>query len=290
MADIPRLNGIIRAWEQGRPAVASFAQAERQVAIEVASAPLDGVIFEMEHNAWDPNALQDAMQYLLNRKQLVEAASLAPVVTPIVRIPANGAEKNQWLAKQALDRGVYGVIFPHVSNVEQAYSAVASCRYPRQPSAPNYEPKGVRGDGPNTCSRYWGLSQQEYYASADVWPLNPTGEILVILMIESTAAIRNLDEILGKVPGIGAVLIGEGDLSQELGLPRQYEHPTVKEAMHQIVSSCQKHKVPVGHPHTTTKNVDAVLAEGYQWVVSAPVRSYAALERARAAKLPGAEK
>ena len=286
MAEVPRLNGMIRAWEQGRPAFASFSQAERQSAIEVSTSPIDAVIFEMEHNAWDPNALQDSMQYLLNRKQILDGGTLAPTVTPIVRIPANGAEKSQWLAKQALDRGVYGIICPHVSTAEQAYSAVAACRYPRQKSASYYEPKGVRGDGPHTAGRYWGLSQQEYYARADVWPLNPKGEILVILMIESVAAVANLDEILGQVPGVGAVLIGEGDLSQELGFPRQYEHPLVEEAMGQIVATCKKFNVPVGHPHVTSKNVESVLAQGYRWLVAAPVRSYAAFERARAIKAP----
>jgi 4-hydroxy-2-oxoheptanedioate aldolase len=282
VTEVPRLNGIIRAWEQGRPAFAAFAQAERQVAIEFSTAPYDAVIFEMEHNPWDVNSLQDAMQYLLNRKQIHDAGSLVPAVTPIVRIPANGAEKNQWLAKQALDRGVYGIICPHVSTAEQAYGAVAACRFPRQKSALHYEPVGARGDGPATACRYWGLSQQEYYARADVWPLNPQGEILLILMIESVAAVANLDEILGRVPGVGAVLIGEGDLSQELGFPRQYEHPIVKEAMGQIVETCKKHKVPVGHPHVTSKNVESVLAQGYRLIVSAPVRSYAAIDRARA--------
>jgi len=280
VAELPRLNGMIRAWEQGRPAFLTFAQAERQTAIEVSQAPLDAVIFEMEHNAWDPNALQDSMQYLLNRKQILDKGTIAPVVTPIVRIPANGAEKSQWLAKQALDRGVYGVIFPHISTADQAYSAVAACRYPRQKSAEFYEPKGVRGDGPHTCSRYWGVSQQEYYQRADVWPLNPKGEILVILMIESEEAVANIDEIL-KVPGVGAVLIGEGDLSQQLGFPRQYEHPVVHDHMSRIVVACKKHNVPVGHPHVTSKNVDEVVKEGYRWLVSAATRSYGALEKAR---------
>src|SRR5262245_25220942 len=124
MAEIPRLNGIIRAWEQGRPAFAAWAKAEREAAIEFSTAPYDGAVFEMEHNSWDANALQDALQYLLNRKQIHESGSLAPAVTPICRIPANGGEKNQWLAKQALDRGVYGVIWPHISTVEEAYNAV----------------------------------------------------------------------------------------------------------------------------------------------------------------------
>jgi 4-hydroxy-2-oxoheptanedioate aldolase len=280
VTELPRLNGIIRAWESGRPAYAAFAQPERQVAIDLSTAPYDSVVFEMEHNAWDANVLQDSLQYLLNRKQIVDMGSVAPTVTPLVRIPANGAENNQWLAKQALDRGVYGIIWPHVSTVEQAHNAVASCRYPRPKDAPYYAPAGARGDGPHTCSRYWGLSQQEYYAKADVWPLNPRGEMLVILMIEDLEGIANLDDIL-KVPGIGCVLIGEGDLSQELGVPRQYEHPVVVEAMAKIVSTCKRHKVRVGHPHVTTKNVESVVAGGYSFLMSAPVKSYAAIEKAR---------
>lgn len=280
MSQVLRLNGIIRAWEQGRPAFASFVHAERQNVIEFSTAPYDALIFEMEHNPWDVQGLQDAMQYLLNRKQIHEAGSLAPAVTPLVRVPPNGSERNQWFAKQALDRGVYGVVWPHISDAEQAYSAVAACRYPRQKTAPHYEPVGVRGDGPHSAVRFWGLSQQEYYERADVWPLNPRGELLVFLMIEDQQGLANLDEIL-KVPGIGCVLIGEGDLSQELGYPRQYEHPVVKEAMAEIVAKCKQHGIPVGHPHVTSKNVESVLAQGYRFLMSAPVRSYAAVLKAR---------
>jgi 4-hydroxy-2-oxoheptanedioate aldolase len=282
VTELPRLNGIIRAWEEGRPALASWAQPERQVAIEASIAPNDCVVFEMEHNAWDANALQDSLQYLLNRKQIVEAGSLAPTVTPMVRIPANGGENNQWLAKQALDRGVYGVIWPHVSSVEQAMNAVSASRYPRPKTAPFYEPVGVRGDGPHAASRYWGVSQQDYYVKADTWPLNPKGEILVFLMIEDVQGIANLGDILKNVPGIGCVLIGEGDLSQELGVPRQYEHPIVVEAMAKIVSTCLQHKVRVGHPHVTTKNVESVIAQGYTFLMSAPLKSYGAFDKARA--------
>ena len=97
--------------------------------------------------------------------------------------------------------------------------------------------------------RYWGVTQAEYYARADVWPLAPQGEILVVDQIEDPAGIANLDDMLKNVPGIGVVLIGEGDLSQELGYPRQYEHPEVLDAMAEIVETCKKHKVVVGHPH-----------------------------------------
>jgi 4-hydroxy-2-oxoheptanedioate aldolase len=276
-----RLNGIIRAWEQGKVAFTAFSKIDKQSAIDMSDAPYDGIVFEMEHNPYDVSALGDSLQFLLNRKQIATSGSLAPQVTPLARIPANGVEMNQSFAKQVLDRGVYGVITPHVATVEQAYNAVASCRYARPKNAPLYEPKGVRGDGPMNASRYWGLTQQEYYAKADVWPLNPNGEILCGLMIESTQAIENLDDMLANVPGIGFVLIGEGDLSQELGLARQYDHPEVLAAMAQIVATCHKHGVKVGNPHVTAANYERLLKEGYSFLMSAPQRSYGVIGKAR---------
>lgn len=279
MSDIPRLNRIIAALEAGKPAFTSFSPPDVPSALAFSTSNYDGVVFEMEHNPWDTLALRDCLQYLLNRGQIAKAGSIVPAVTPMVRVPPNGNEKAQWQAKQALDLGVYGIIWPHTSTVEEAYNAVAACRYPRLSDAPLYEPQGIRGDGPTQAVRYWGLGQQEYYSKADVWPLAPEGEIFVIIMIEDTMGIANLDDMLNNVPGIGAVLIGEGDLSQELGLPRQYDHPVVVEAMAEIVATCKKNKVAVGHPHVSAANVERVLDEGYTFLMSAPVRSTPGLDK-----------
>jgi 4-hydroxy-2-oxoheptanedioate aldolase len=285
MSSIGRLNSVIRAWESGKPAFGSFASADRTTAIAFSTTPYDGVVFEMEHNAWDPSGLQDALQYLLDRRLIAKSGSVAAPVTPLVRIPPNGDERNQWLAKQALDRGAYGIIWPHISTVEQAMNSVAACRYPRPKGSPRYEPAGLRGDGPTTACRYWGLTQQEYYTKADVWPLDPDGEVIAILMIEDTQGIGNLRSILNEVPGVGAILIGEGDLSQELGVPRQYDHPEVRSAMGEIVAICKEFNVPVGHPHVGSDNVERVLQEGYRLLLASPVRSLAPLEKGR--KLAG---
>ena len=279
MADIPRLNGAIRALEQGKPAFTTFSPPEVGMAQAINAAPYDGVVFEMEHNPYDIRLLRDCMQYMLDRRQILKAGSIAPAVAPMVRIPPNGGEMNQWFAKQVLDIGVYGVVWPHVSTVEEARNAVAACRYPRPPSAPYFEPAGQRGDAPKNCAPYWGLTQQEYYSRADVWPLNPQGEILVVIMCEEVRAIKNLPRILEQVPGIGVVLIGEGDLSQDLGLPRQYDHPTVASAIDEILAICKQHNVICGHPHVDSKNVETLLAKGFRWLMAAPSYSFAGLEK-----------
>ena len=91
--------------------------------------------------------------------------------------------------------------------------------------------------------------------------------------------IEALPAILKQVSGIGAILIGEGDLSQELGHPRQYEHPEVLKWMARVVETCKSHNVVVGHPHVDANNVERILAEGYRFLMAAPVRSYAALDK-----------
>jgi 4-hydroxy-2-oxoheptanedioate aldolase len=281
MSDLPRLNGLIRALEAGGHAFGAFTPADIGSAVNAAASKYDGVIIEMEHNPWDVNELRIALQFMLDRKEIAAGGTLPPRVTPICRIPPNGGEMNQWFAKQALDLGCYGIVWPHVSTVEQARNAVAACRYPRLPTAPHYDPPGLRGDGPKAAARYWGLTQQEYYARADVWPLNPKGEILVILMIEDLEGIANLPAMLREVPGIGLILIGEGDLSQELGVPRQYEHPSVLAEMNKVLEACTAANVPVGHPHVDAKNAERIIAEGYRFLMTAPTTSYANLDAAR---------
>ena len=124
MAELPRLNGIIRALEAGQPAFTCFSPAEIDSAYAMSVSKYDGVVYEMEHNPWDGRALRDCLQYMLNRAQIAKSGSLAAAVTPLARVPVNGVEMAQWQAKQALDMGCYGIVFPHISTVEEAANAV----------------------------------------------------------------------------------------------------------------------------------------------------------------------
>ena len=281
-ANPTHLNGAIAALEAGRHVFASFSPADPGSAQAFAPGPYDAVVFEMEHNPYDVRALRDSLQYLLDRKAIAERGNVAPIVTPMVRIPANGSEMTQWLAKQVLDAGVYGVIWPHVSTVDEARNAVAACRYPRPPSAVAYDPPGLRGDGPFGAARYWGVDVEEYYARADAWPLAPGGDVLVVIMCEEVKAIRNLPQMLEQVPGIGLVLIGEGDLSQDLGHPRAYEHPEVEAAIAEVLAICTDAGVPAGIPHVTPQNVVKRIEQGFRWLMPNPGRTNGAVDIGKA--------
>ena len=112
MAEIPRLNGVIKALEEGKTAFVPFSNPDIEAATALGSSKYDGVVYEMEHGPYDAPTLRDTLQFMLSRRQILDSGTLAPAVTPMVRIPPNGGEMNQWIAKQVLDIGVYGIVFP----------------------------------------------------------------------------------------------------------------------------------------------------------------------------------
>jgi len=75
------------------------------------------------------------------------------------------------------------------------------------------------------------------------------------------------------------------DLSQELGHPREYEHPVVAEAIDRILKICKDHNVPCGHPHPDAKNIERLIASGYRFLMPSTPRSFGVLEQGR--KLAG---
>src|SRR2546428_9533617 len=110
----------------------------------------------MEHEGFSFTTLRTSLQVLLNRKRIAEKGNLQPDVVPMVRIPPNARERNQWVIKQALDTGVYGLVLPHLSTVEDAQAAVAAARYPQVPGVRDFAPAGGRGLGERTAAPNYG--------------------------------------------------------------------------------------------------------------------------------------
>src|SRR5258708_2997720 len=113
-----------------------------------------------------------------------------------------------------------GVMFNGVDKREQALVAVRNMRYPQKRTSKYPEPKGLRGYAPGMALWSWGVSDAEYERRADVWPLNPDGDLLAIMMIETTEGLKNADAI-AAVPGVGAIFVrARGDLHPHLRLQR----------------------------------------------------------------------
>ncbi len=68
-----RLNGVIRALESGKPAFTTFSPPTADAALALHGSKYDGVVFECEHNVWDGMNVRHALQYTLNRAEIVKA-------------------------------------------------------------------------------------------------------------------------------------------------------------------------------------------------------------------------
>lgn len=275
-----RLNTAISRLEAGEIVFGSIpSDDDRELAV-IAMSNYDLMIVETEHTGFNGRDLQRTLQGLLDRRQLVEQASLAPRVTPVVRTPANAREHDEWMIKQTLDAGAYGIVLPHLDSVEAAVVAVQAARYPQLLDAVDSEPAGQRGWAGSMCPApaYWGLSASEYYQKADLWPLDPDGEILLMGICESTDGIAALPDILREVKGIGAIWAGIGDLSVSMGYGGAYTEQ-VEAAMQEIVKICRAAGVPCAAAVTPAVGPEQRIEQGFQIVLSRPSYSFDALNR-----------
>jgi 2-keto-3-deoxy-L-rhamnonate aldolase RhmA len=160
---------------------------------------------------------------LESMRSCVDALAASPAAA-VVRIAAN----DPTLIKQALDLGVDGVQVPSVRDADGAAAAVSASRY---------SPAGTRGVGLGHASRY-GSNIEEYLSQANT-------KVAVLAMIEDRAGVENAASI-AAVEGLDGVVIGPFDLSADLGVMGQIDHPSVQAAFDHVIASCLAAGVKVG--------------------------------------------
>lgn len=203
-------------------------------------------LVDQEHNPYDILSLRTQLDGFAAKRTpngMLEKA-------PIVRVPMYGHEQSGWAALQVLDIGALGVIFQSIETKQEAMMAIQSMRFPPQKGqkAP-VEPRGFRSGAPRG-GKMLPLSANELLRRADVWPLNPDGELFAMIMIETVDGVKNVNEIL-SVPGIGSTLIGAYDLSLSYGEgpPKGGAAPyapAVEAAFATVAKACQAKKVVCG--------------------------------------------
>ena len=280
-ADI-RYNRVIELLEQGKPVFCSGLvwNGSLDDLTFIADSDYDMVIIEMEHQGFNLDNLRTSLQFLLSRKKVAEGGSLQADPVPLVRIPPNTKEQNQWVMKQTLDTGVYGVVLPHLNNVGDARAAVVAARYPQVPGVADFEPNGERGWWYRIAPRYWGLTPQEYYDAADLWPLDPQGNMLLMGIVEEPEGVKNLPDILREVKGIGAIWAGPGDMSVAMGHRGNSAHPEVQENLLKILADCKNAGVPCA-TGATAAEVPMRLEQGFRIIITSPERNLQGLSEGR---------
>jgi 4-hydroxy-2-oxoheptanedioate aldolase len=232
-----RPNTLRQIWARGGAVVNGWLSIPSAFSAEVmAHQGFDSLTVDMQHGVVD---------YQMAVTMLQGIAS-TPVM-PLARVPWNDPAR----VMKIFDAGVYGVICPMVNTPEEAEALVRAAKYP---------PRGYRS---------WGPVRALFYAGAD-YAQHANDELVVMPMIETAEALKNLDDIL-RIPGIDAVYVGPSDLSLSLGCtPKldQTEAPVV-EAQKRIVAACKRHGVVAGIHNATAAYALRMIEEGYQFVTLA---------------------
>jgi 2-keto-3-deoxy-L-rhamnonate aldolase RhmA len=212
-----RINSVKKALKEGKVQLGcGFAQLRSpEVARILAAAGFHWTFLDSEHGGFDLETLQDLCQ-----------AAVAAGITPIVRV----ADLQYPLVARALDCGANGIIFPRVESPELLARAVSWTRFP---------PAGVRGFGLTAVQ----VNYEKVTIPQIIDHMNE--QVMVVLQIETQLAVDRREELL-SVPGVDAVLVGPVDLSISLGVPGEFQHPKMVEAMQKIYDSCVRHGVVPG--------------------------------------------
>jgi len=246
----------------------------------------DYINIGMEHGPFDMNGLEAYMDGLVDGGP-TPSGHITPTV--IVELPVQGENEgiiryNSWQIRQILARGVHGILLCEASSAEAVSAFVESCRYKLNDIGVGLGLKdGTRGVGSEFKARQkWGLEDDnDYRAKADPWPLNPNGELLLGLKIETLAGLNNCEQIL-SVPGIGYAEMGPGDMSMSMKIKRVPGSPPdqrIKDASIRVRKACAKNGISFlesGTPETIIEVIDsgARVIAGQSQEVAAIGRKY----------------
>ena len=231
------INPLRRTLAAGRPILGYLVTTPSvQVVQALARTGIDWVLIDTEHA---PIGIESVAALI--------AATNGTPATPIVRVSGTRPES----VKQALDCGALGIVFPQIATREDAEATVNAVRY---------APTGQRGYGPTYAALRWGLPPLEYATAANEAVLN-------IVLIESLAAVEALDDIL-KVSGLDIVAVARGDLSQNLGVAGQFDHPRMREVVARAEAKIlARTELTLGGIAFSTDDARAMIARGYRFVV-----------------------
>jgi len=194
---------LAREWVTG-----TFINLGSPVTAEIAAGSgLDWILIDHEHGAGGEDTMFNQLR-----------ATGSGTAAPIVRIPSNDA----WRFKRVLDAGAHGVMVPLVNSADEARAAVTAMQYP---------PRGIRGVAKFHRGAGYGATFDDYHKNAG-------DSLLLVIQIETPTAVANIEEI-AAVDGVDVVFVGPTDLTFNMGIPDQFEHPDYVAAQKRVVAAAK---------------------------------------------------
>ena len=212
-----KTNEAKKALKQGKSIIGTMTMefSSPEMARALAAAGFDFVIIDTEHSSYTLETVTDLIR-----------AGKSLGMDCIVRVP----DPLYHLMARTCDAGAQGLMVPRVETVDQVERVVQAVKYP---------PIGKRGFGVRPIH----TNYETMPVPALLERMNE--ESMIIIQIESGKAVDNIDELL-SADHVDVALIGPFDLSIDLKVPGEFEHPTVVEAIEKVIASCNRHDVAAG--------------------------------------------
>lgn len=199
-----------------------------------------------------------------------------PLVIKTARIADDPELAARAIARQ-LDTGASGIMFVGVESAEEVRTGLAAMRFVAH--------GGTRPDEVGDAPTYWGLSDAEYRRRADLWPLNPDGELINWTIVESREGLAHVREI-AAVPGIGVLWPGAGTLrgvftTTTTSGERVFDAEGWESAIQSVLAACKEFDVPCGFP-ANADDIETRMKQGFSvFVMGWGEEGFATVEKGR---------
>ena len=285
----PRLNPMIELLEQGKPVFGLYAPSNRrpggrggargaaptpetppppqktplELAKEALAYKQADFIFDGSMEGGVDRTLPAYTEFV---KGMQEAGALRR--TPFLRLTHPLVVKMQEIAPDAdkavdaiskqLNLGVSGIMFVKAESADEVKKGIAAMRFKSK--------GGTRPENVGMAPAYWGMSEAEYKQRADVWPLNPNGELVNWTIIESKEGLARVREI-AAVPGVGVLWPGAGTLrgifsTTDANGQRQTDTAAWEKAIQSVLAACKEFKVACGYP-ASPDDIEMRMKQGF---------------------------
>jgi 2-keto-3-deoxy-L-rhamnonate aldolase RhmA len=180
-----------------------------------------------------------------------------PLVVKMEEIAPNPVKAVDSISKQ-LNLGVSAIMFVKAESADEVTQGIAAMRFKSK--------GGTRPENVGLAPAYWGMSEAEYKERADVWPLNPDGELVNWTIIESKEGLARVREI-AAVKGIGVLWPGAGTLrgvfsTTDASGQRTTDQAAWENAIQQVLSACKEFNIACGYP-ATADDIEMRMKQGF---------------------------
>jgi 4-hydroxy-2-oxoheptanedioate aldolase len=177
------------------------------------------------------------------------------VKTPKIAPDTSKAVEN---ISRELNLGVSGIMFVETESAAEVRAGLAAMRFASK--------GGTRPEAIGGAAAYWGMTDAEYRKKADLWPLNPDGELVNWTIVESREGLAHVREI-AAVKGIGVLWPGAGTLrgvftTTSAAGERVFDAAGWENAIQQVLAACKEFNVPCGFP-STPADIEMRMKQGF---------------------------